>query len=139
KPEPLTVRVNSGPPAGVELGLSPLIAGGKAAGAVMLKGNAADDTPSGFTTVTFTAPALPIKPAGTVARSCVALPETVESGERFQCTLAPCAKPEPLTVRVNCAPPAGAVLGSSPLIAGGAATAGGLIVKLAGTDATLPG
>src|SRR5215471_5159089 len=96
---------NPVPPAAMELGTRPLIAGGAAAGGLITKFKAPEVTPSGLTTVTPAEPALRINAAGTWARNCVALLKLVASCPRFQCTLELCTKPLPDTVRVNAGAP----------------------------------
>ena len=82
--------------------------------------------PPGLATVMLDAPAAVISDAGTVAVNCVALTNVVVRVELFQRTAAPERKPWPLTVRVNCAPPAVAVAGVSDEIV---AEDGGVIVN----------
>jgi hypothetical protein len=115
KPVPLTVSVNAAPPAAAVFGFSDVIVGG---GAVMVK-DAPFETVPPEETVTVAVPAAAIKLAGTAAVNCVALPKVVVRVAPFHRTTAPEAKPVPLTISVNAAPPATAVFGFSDVMAGG--------------------
>src|SRR5205814_1825261 len=72
----------------------------------------------GFTTVMEAVPALAIRDADTVAVSCVEETNVVVSGVPFQFTVAPLTKLVPLTVKLNCGPPAVAQVGLSELMVG---------------------
>jgi len=65
-------------------------------------------------------PAVAMSAAGTVAVSCVAETNAVVSGLPFQFTVEPETKLAPLTVSVNCGPPAAVQFGLSELIVGAA-------------------
>jgi len=89
----------------------------------------------GFTTVIEAAPGLGIRAAGTVAVSRVAETKVVVSGLPFQFTVEPETKLVPLTVKVNCEPPAVAQVGLSEVIVG----TGLLMVKVCAFDVPPPG
>jgi hypothetical protein len=122
---PFTVSVKAGPPAAVQVGLSELIVGA----ALIVNVCAFDVPPHGVTTVIEAVPAVAIREAGTVAVSCVEETNVVVSDVAFHFTVEPETKLLPLTVNVNCAPPAVAQLGLSELIVGTA-----LIVKVCAFD-----
>ena len=70
--------------------------------------------PAGFVTVTFTVPAVAMSAAGIVATICVLVTdEGVIAGLAPKFTVAPLAKPVPVRVSVNAAPPAVALVGES--------------------------
>ena len=116
---PLTVRVNSGPPAVTEVGEIPLMVGT----AALIVNVAPVDVPPESVTVTLAVPALAIRLAGTEAVNCVALAKDVVSAVLPHCTVAPETKFAPLTVRVNAAPPAVADAGEVLVIVGTATAA----------------
>jgi len=68
KPEPLTVKVNAGPPAVTELGERLVIAGTGEGAIVNVK--ALEIAPLGLATVTLATPGEAIRLAGTKALSC---------------------------------------------------------------------
>ena len=103
---PVTVRVKPLSPATAVLGLSDAIVG-----ALTEKAIAEVVAPPGRTTVTFTGPELAMSVAGTTAVSDVALTYVVASAVGPQSTTDPVTKFVPVTVRVNCAPPATADAG----------------------------
>lgn len=88
--------------------------------APMVNVTAFDVPPHGVTTVTDAVPAVAMRAAGTVAVSCVAETDDVVSGLPFQFTVEPETKLVPLTVNVNCEPPAVAQVGLSELTVGAA-------------------
>jgi hypothetical protein len=88
----------------------------------------------GFTTVIEAVPAVVIRDAVTVAVSCVEETKVVVSAVAFHFTVAPETKFVPVTVKVNCEPPAVAQVGLSPLIVGTA-----LIVNVCAFDVPPPG
>lgn len=108
KPEPLTVRVNAGPPALAEVGESPEIDG---IAALMVNIKALETVTPPFTTVMLAVPAATIMPAVTEAVNWLTLTKLVLRGDPFQSTVEVLANPEPLTVRVKAGPPAVAELG----------------------------
>jgi hypothetical protein len=79
-----------------------------------------DVPPHGVTTVIDAVPAVAMRAAGTVAVSCVAETNVVVSAVPFQFTVEPETKLVPLTVNVNCGPPAVAQVGLSELTVGAA-------------------
>ena len=87
-----------------------------------------DVPPHGVTTVIDAVPAVAMRAAGTMAVSCVAETNAVASGLPFQFAVEPETKLVPLTVSVNCGPPAVAQVGLSELIVG---TARIVITKVA--------
>lgn len=93
---------------------------------VMVNVSELEIPPPGLATVMLDVPAAVISDAGTVAVNCVALTNVVVRVELFQRTAAPERKPWPLTVSVNCAPPAVAVAGVSDEMV---AEDGGVIVN----------
>jgi len=112
---PFTVKMNPGPPAVAQVGLSELIVGT----ALIVKVWAVDVAPAqGFATVIEAVPAVAMREAGTVAVSCVEETNVVVSAVPFQFTVAPETKFVPMTVKVNCGPPAVAQAGLSELMVG---------------------
>jgi len=113
-PEPLTVTVS------VNIWL------------VMVKVRAPDVPPpgNGVNTVIWVVPAVVMSPAEMAARNSVLLTNVVVRSEPFQRTTDGAAKLAPLTVSVNPAPPAVALLGESETAVG----AGGLIVNVRALD-----
>ena len=103
-PDPFTVSVRAGLPAGAELG-DRLIKVTAACGAVMVKVSAFEDR-FPFCAVTLAEPCCAIRFAGTVAVIRLAFTTVVESTAPFQRTFVPAANPAPLTVRVKDVPPA---------------------------------
>ncbi len=104
---PFTVNVNCGPPAAAQVGLSELIVGT----AVIVNVTAFDVAAQGFVTVIEAVPAVAIREAGTVAVSWVDETNVVASAVAFHFTVEVETKFVPVTVNVNCAPPAVAQLG----------------------------
>ena len=86
----------------------------------MVKVSEFDVPPHGVTTVIEAVPAVAMRAAGTVAVSRVEDPNAVASGLPFQFTVEPKTKLLPLTVSVNCGPPAAVQVGLSELIVGAA-------------------
>jgi xanthosine utilization system XapX-like protein len=112
---PFTVKVNPGPPAAAQVGLSELIVGT----ALIVKVWAVDVAPAqGFATVIDAVPAVAMREADTVAVNCVEEPNVVASAVPFQFTVDPETKFVPFTVKVNPGPPAVAQVGLSELIVG---------------------
>jgi hypothetical protein len=112
---PFTVKVNPGPPAVAQVGLTELIVGA----ALIVNVAAVDVAPAhGFTTVIGGVPALAIRDADTVAVSCVEETNVVVSAVPFQFTMEPLTKLVPFTVKVNPGPPAVAQVGLSELMVG---------------------
>ena len=111
KPAPLTVSVNTGPPATTKVGLSELITG------EMVKVALFEVAPLS-TTVTAAVPAVAIRVEPTVAVNCVAFQVNIFSALPFHCTAALESKPVPFTVSVKAAPPAFAELGLSEVMTG---------------------
>ncbi len=95
---------------------------------------AVDGLPPEFVTVMLALPMVVIRPAGTVAVSCVELPNVVLSADPFQFTTAPLMKFVPFTVSVKPAPPAVAEVGVRLLIVG----VGTIILKPDDVDALPP-
>ena len=126
KPVPVTVKVNAGPPAVAEFGLSVVITGV----AVMVKVALGDVTPFS-TTVTVALPGAAMRAAPTCAVNCVALTKVVCNALLFHRTTAPETKPVPSTVNVKDVPPAVAEFGLSDVITGPEVT-----VKVAPGDVT---
>jgi hypothetical protein len=89
----------------------------------------------GFTTVTDAVPGVAIRAAVTVAVSCVDETNVVVSAVPFQFTVEVETKFVPVTVKVNCAPPAVAQVGLIELVVG----TGLLIVNVCGFDVPPPG
>lgn len=113
KPVPLTVSVNAAPPAVTLVGETEANVG---AGLLMVNVCALEIPPpgGGFETVTFAVPPLAISAAGMVATICVLVTDDgAIAGFDPKFTVAPLAKPEPVTVKVKAAPPADALLGES--------------------------
>src|SRR4029077_16808417 len=81
---------------------------------------ALDVPPHVVTPVIEAVPQVAMRAAGTVAVSCVAETKVVASGLPFQFTVEPETKLVPLTVSVNCGPPAVAQVGLIELIVGAA-------------------
>ena len=102
-PEPVTVRVNAGPPAVALAGFNEEIV---ETGELMVNVTALEIAPVVLSTVTLAAPTETTKLAGTLAVNWVLLTKVVVRGAPFHCTVEPLAKPVPLTVRVNPRPPA---------------------------------
>jgi hypothetical protein len=115
KPEPLTVSVNAGPPAGDEVGFKLVTVGPDV---VIEKLTELEDAPPGLTTTMFAVLCAAIKLAETEAVSWLPLTKFVGKVEPLHCTVDPCRKPAPFTVSVKAGPPAGTVFGFSPRILG---------------------
>src|SRR4029077_4942944 len=130
---PLTVSVSCGPPAPVQVGLSELIVG-----TALIVNVCAFDVPPpgvGFTTVTDAVPAVAMSEAGTVAVSCVEETNVVASEVAPQRTVEVETKFVPVTVKVNCGPPAVAQAGLIAVVVG----TGLLMVNLTACDVPPPG
>jgi hypothetical protein len=113
---PLTVNVKSAPPAIAQVGLSELIVGVP----LIVNVTAFDVAPQvpGFTTAIEAVPGLAMLAFGTVAVSRVEETNVVVSEVPFHFTVEPETKFVPVTVKVNCAPPAVAQVGLSELMVG---------------------
>ena len=107
---PLTVNVNCGSPAAAQVGLSELMVG-----TALIVNVAAPEFVAQVPTVTEAVPGVAMSAAGTVAVSRVEDTNVVASGLPFQFTVEPETKLVPLTVNVNCVPPAVAQVGLSEL------------------------
>src|SRR5205823_5334410 len=89
----------------------------------------------GLNTVTAAVPAVAMSAAGTVAVTFVLSTNVVVRLAPFHFTTLLCTKLVPFTVRVNCGPPAVALLGESDVVVG----TGLLTVKLTALDVPPPG
>ena len=89
----------------------------------------------GFTTVTDAVPGLAIRAAVTVAVSCVDETNVVVSAVPFQFTVEVETKFVPVTVNVNCGPPAVAQVGLIAVVVG----TGLLMVNITALDVPPPG
>src|SRR4029453_10687307 len=134
KSVPVTVSVKPAPPTVALLGERALTVG---VGFWMDRLVGADVPPPGVgvTTVMATRPGVAVSLAGIAAVSVVELPNVVGRLTPFHCTTEDATKLTPVTVRVNAAAPAVAVLGVRPLTVG----AGFRIAKLRGAAAPPPG
>jgi hypothetical protein len=114
---PLTVSVKAAPPAVALVGESEVIVG---AGLLTVKLVAADVPPPGpgFVTVTGNVPAVAISVAVIAAVTCVALIKVVVFAAPLKFTTDVETRFVPLTVNVNAAPPAVALVGESVVIVG---------------------
>jgi hypothetical protein len=115
-PEPFTVSVKPGPPAVAELGLRFEIEG---VGALTVKVSALVVAPPGFWTVMLAEPGEAIRLEGTDAVNWLAETKLVERADPFHSTVAPEAKLEPFTVKVNPDPPPGTEFGERVETVGG--------------------
>jgi len=133
KPNPLTVKVNAGPPAAAEAGERLMMVG---AGLVTVNGSELDVPPTACT-LTLAVPGATIRDAGMVAYNCVpaavACPEINVVPPSAGCQFTPrhgvyghCWKLAPLTVSVNAGPPAAVeagerleIVGPAPLTVNG--------------------
>jgi hypothetical protein len=131
-PDPLTVRMNSEPPAVAEFGLKLAITG---VGGLMVNEAGAEVTPPGASTVTLTVAWEAIRFAGTDAVHWFELTKPVDRGDPFHCTTDPGRNPEPLTVKVKEGPPAVADRGLRLEMDG----EGAPIVKVTEVEADPPG
>ena len=85
---------------------------------VVVNGSAFERPPLGLTTVTCAVPATAMSAAVIAAVSWLALTNVVVRLPPFHRTVAPLAKFEPVTVKVNAGPPAGPELGESEVSVG---------------------
>ena len=117
KSVPVTVSVNPASPATAAVGFSPVVVG---TGLVMLKVCGFDVPPpgAGLPTVTCAVPAVAMSAAGMAAVSRVAETNVVARSAPFHRTTEPLMKFVPVTVSVNPGPPAVAVAGLRPVVAG---------------------
>jgi hypothetical protein len=124
---PLTVNVKAAPPANVLVGESDVSVG---SGLFTVNGEFPDVPPpgSGFFTVTLNVPAVAMSDARIAAVTCVALTNVVVLSTPLKLTVAPVTKPVPLTVSVNPAPPAVALVGAIDVSTGGGFVTGRLTV-----------
>ena len=113
---PLTVNVNAAPPTVALLGERDIMEG---TGLFTLKSEFPDAPPpgAGFFTDTLKVPAVAISAAVIAAVTCVALTNVVVLAFPLKLTTAPETKFVPLTVNVNAAPPAIALVGERDVIA----------------------
>ena len=130
-PDPFTVRVKAGLPACIVEGFRLLITG--VAPAVMMNVELFETPPLALT-VMLGAPCEAISPLPTDAVSWLALTNTVGNPDPFHRTVEPAVNPEPFTVKVNPAPPAGVCGGLRLVIVG----TGAVTVKEAPLDKTPP-
>ena len=102
---PFTVSVKPELPASVDVGEIEVVVG---IGLLIVNVCAAEVPPpgAGVTTVTDTVPAIAMSVAGTIAVNVVLVTNVVESGDPFQSAVEEAKKLDPLSVNVNCAPPA---------------------------------
>ena len=109
---PVSVSVNAAPPAFAVVGESEPKVGN---GSLIVNVIAADAPPpgAGFNTVIAAVPPAAMSMAGTTAVSCVPLTTVVASATPFHFTTVPAKKFVPVSVSVNAAPPAFAVVGES--------------------------
>ena len=114
---PLTARVNATDPAVALVGEIVAIVGDGLL-TVKVSGVDAPAVGAGFVTVTLNVPAAAMSAAVIDAVSCVALTNVVVLAVPLNFTIAPLINPEPLTVSVNAAPPAVALVGKSVAIVG---------------------
>jgi len=110
---PLTVNVNCESPAEAQVGLSELMVG-----AALIVNVFAPDVAAHPATVIEAVPGVAMSEAGTVAVSRVEDTNVVTSGVPSQFTVEPETKLVPLTVSVNCGPPAAMQVGLIELIVG---------------------
>jgi len=115
-PEPFTVRVKAGPPTCPAAGLMLLMVG-FTTGATIAKVELLETAPFPLT-VTATDPCVAMRLAATAPVNCAALPKVVGRADPFHMIVELAANPEPFTVRVNAAPPACALAGTTPLMVG---------------------
>ena len=131
---PVSVSVNAAPPAFAVVGESEPKVGN---GSLIVNVIAADTPPPGaeFNTVIAAVPPAAMSMAGTTAVSCVPLTTVVASATPFHFTTVPAKKFVPVSVSVNAALPAVAVVGESEPKVGN----GSLIVNVIAADAPPPG
>lgn len=138
KPVPLTHSVKPGPPAAALVGeidcssgAGPEGGGGGGGGGgeppppVIVKAKAPEGVPPGLATETCAVPPAAMSEAGIAALTCVLLKKLVERADPFQSTVAPEAKPVPLTHSVKPGPPAAALVGESDCSTGAGPEGGG--------------
>ena len=131
---PVTVRVNDGPPAVVEVGEILVVVG---TGLFIVSVCAFEVPPpgAGFTTVMDAVPAVAISPAVIVAVTVVEEIKIVLRAEPLKSTVDDALKFVPLTVRVNCAPPAIVEMGEIEVVVG----TGFLTVNVCAPEVPPPG
>ena len=110
KPEPVTVRSKAAPPAETELGLRPVICAG---GLPTVRLTELEEAPPGpeLKTLTAIVPGAATSEDGIAAVSCVLLTKLVARSCPLTRTTELEVKPEPVTVRLKAAAPAGTVAG----------------------------
>jgi hypothetical protein len=131
---PVTHNVKAAPPAVMLEGESEVAVGARL---LMAKVNPLEVPPpgKGFTTVTVAVPPVAMSLAKIAAVNCVLLTKVVVRGLPFHCTTELETKLVPVTVSVNAAPPAVALVGESEVTVG----AGLLTVKLRAFEVPPPG
>jgi len=131
---PVSVSVKAALPAFAVVGESRPKVGN---GSLIVNVIAADAPPpgAGFNTVSAAEPPAAMSMAGTTTVSCVPLTTVVASATPFHFTIVPAKKFVPVSVSVNAAPPAFAVVGESRPKVGN----GSLIVNVIAADAPPPG
>jgi hypothetical protein len=124
---PLTVNVKAAPPANVLVGESDVSVGN---GLFTVNGEFPEVPPpgAGFVTVTLKVPAVAMSPARIAAVTCVEFTNVVVLATPLKFTVAPVTNPVPLTVSVNPAPPAIALVGAIVVMTGGGFVTGRLTV-----------
>src|SRR5439155_593156 len=138
KSVPYTVSVNAASPATAVLGDRELSVGlGFGAVIVNVCGLEVPPPGAGVNTVTEAVPAVAMSAAVICAVSCVLLPNVVVRWPPFHCTMDELMKFVPVTVSVNAAPPATAVLGERELSVG--LGFGAVIVNVCGLEVPPPG
>jgi hypothetical protein len=131
---PVTVSVNDDPPAVVEVGEMELVVG---TGLLIVSVCAFEVPPPGvgFTTVMDAVPAVAISPAVIVAVSVVEETKIVLRAEPLKSTVDDALKLVPVTVKVNCTPPASVEVGLIAVVVG----TGFLTVSVCTPDVPPPG
>jgi len=131
---PVTVSVNAAPPASRVVGFIDVAVG---TGLPMVNMSAPEVPPPGvgFTTVTDAVPFVAMSAAVMAACRLVLETNVVVRGLPFHCTVEEEMKPVPVTVSVNAAPPARALLGFSDVAVG----AGLLMVNVSALEVPPPG
>ena len=124
---PLTVNVKAAPPASALDGESDVIVG---TGLFTVNGEAPEVPPpgAGLVTVTLNVPAAAMSAAVIAAVTCVEFTNVVVLEFPLKFTVAPVTKPVPLTVSVNPAAPAIALVGEIVVIVGGGFVTGKMTV-----------
>lgn len=131
-PEPMTVRVNPGPPAVALDGVYEMMEIGEP----VMKVRALEMAPVDTCTVILAVPGLAIKVPGTAAANWVALKKDVANAISFHRTVVAKVNPEPLTVKIKLPEPGAAPEGLRLVIVG---EEEGAMVKLSAFDTAFPG